>query len=605
MSRLESLRTKLRTFLLVRVAFHHVWQSGPRWMVATVALLFAQGLVPLFALYLMKLVVDGVAGGIASPDKTAAFGHVAWLIILAAAVGLFAAALTALSGIVREFQSAAFQDHMQEIILKRSVELDLEYYENSRYYDALVRAQQEGSSRPVSIVHGLVQIGQNSISLLAVASLLAATHWMVTAILLVAIVPGLIVRFRYADTLYGWHRRHSATQRLAAYFHSLLTTAPSAKEVRMFGLGPTFMRRHRELRTQLRQERFRLSATLSLNELVTQGFGIVAVFGVFAVLSRRVFQGEMTLGDLVMYYQGIQYGLGYMRGMLASFTRIYEDALFLSNLQEFLALRNIVAEPDDPVPVPRPIREGIAFEQVSFRYPGDERNVLRDVSLKIGPGEVVALVGENGAGKTTLIKLLCRLYNPDRGSITIDGVDLGRLTTAALRKEVCPIFQDYARYHLTASENIRLGDVESPEDPERVSRLARFAGADEFIRRLPRSYETQLGRLFAEGAELSVGQWQRIALARAFYRDGQVIILDEPTSALDPKAEYDFFQRFREMVHGRLAIIVSHRFSTVRMADRIYVLEGGTVIEHGSHEELMRLNGTYAGLYKLQAKVWL
>lgn len=604
MSRFGSFREKLKTLLLVRLAFRHVWRASPRLMIAGFVLLVSQGLMPLATLYLMKLIVDAVTAGIASLDKAAAFERIVWLIALAAGIGLLGAALSALSTIVREYQQSAFQDHMQEVILSRSVDLDLEYYENPKYYDALFRAQREGFARPVSIVHGLIQICQNGISLVAIATLLLSLHWSVGAILLGAVLPGLFVRLKYADTLYKWERRMSAIERMGSYFQSLLTTVAAAKEVRIFGLGPLFLERYREVRRRVRGERLKLSTALSIKEVVTQSFGIVAVFGAFAFLSFRVLHGQITLGDLVMYYQGIQRGLGFLTGMLGSMTRLYEDSLFLSNLDEFLALENHVMEPAIPVPMPRPIRDGIVLDRVSFQYPGSSRPVLRDVSLTIEAGQAVALVGENGAGKTTLIKLLCRLYDPTGGSISVDGIDLRRFSRSELRKEICPIFQDYLQLHLSAAENIWLGNVHDPPDYERIASAARMSGADTFLQGLPNSYETRLGRLFEDGAELSSGQWQRVALARALYGEGQIVVLDEPTSSQDARSEYDLFQRFREVVRDRVAVIVSHRFSTVRMADCIYVLEDGRIIEGGSHEELIELGGTYAQLFRLHARAW-
>jgi ATP-binding cassette, subfamily B, bacterial len=604
MNAIGLLKNKLTAFLLIRFALRHVWQSGPRLMIGTSILLLVQGLMPLLTLYVTKILVDAVTAGVSSPDKAEAFRAVLWAIALAGGAGLFAAALSALSVIVREFQQVAFEDHMQDIILRRSVELDLEYYENAHYYDALHRAQQDGAVRPVMIVHRLVEIAQNSISLIAIAALLSALHWSIGLILLAATVPGVFVRIKYSEKFHTWVRDRSPSERMASYFQFLLSTASAAKEIRIFGLGPFFIGRHRTLRSKLRHEKIRLTAALSAKELVTQAVGTIGMFGVFAFLSLRAIQGQMSLGDIVMYYQGIQRGIGYLRSVLGSLTLLYEDCLFLSNLAEFFSLENKVAEPHDPVPVPRPIRDGIVFHDVGFRYAAQDRMVLSNVSLTIEPGETVALVGENGAGKTTLIKLLCRLYDPTEGTVSIDGVDLRRFATPELRREICPIFQDFLQLNLSVAENIKVGDIDSPADRHRIARAAKLTGAESFIDRLPDAYETLLGRMFEGGQELSVGQWQRLALARALFRSGQIIVLDEPTSSQDARSEYEFFQNFRELANGRIAVIVSHRFSTVRMADRIFVLHGGTIVESGSHDELIELQGVYASLFNLQARAW-
>jgi ATP-binding cassette subfamily B protein len=308
------------------------------------------------------------------------------------------------------------------------------------------------------------------------------------------------------------------------------------------------------------------------------------------------------LGDLVMYYQAFQRVQGFLQGMLGSLAGLYEDNLFLSNLYEFLDLERKVIEPLHGRAFPQPMQTGIVFNHVGFQYPTGTRKVLEDVSLAIRPGEVVALVGENGAGKTTLVKLLCRLYDPTGGTITLDGVDLRRFETAALRREFSVLFQDYAQYHLTARENIWVGNTALPPDDERVVGAAGDSGADEVIRGLPKGYETVLGKLFEEGEELSVGEWQKVALSRAFLRDAQILVLDEPTTSMDAKAEYAVFQRFRKLVSGRTAVLISHRFSTVRMADRIYVLKDGRITEGGTHDELIHRGGTYAQLFEMQAQ---
>jgi ATP-binding cassette subfamily B protein len=303
----------------------------------------------------------------------------------------------------------------------------------------------------------------------------------------------------------------------------------------------------------------------------------------------------------VMYFQAFQRGQSALNQMMSGLAALYEDNLFLANVMEFLALEPRVPEPADPVPVPEPMKVGIELEGVSFRYPGSRENALREISLTIRPGEHIALVGANGSGKTTLIKLLCRLYDPTEGRISLDGADLSGFETGALRRQISVVFQDYARYHLTARENIWFGDTTHQAENGRVVAAAELSGADEVIARLPRGYDTVLGKQFQDGAELSIGEWQKVALARAFMREAQIIVLDEPTSSLDAQAEYEVFRKFRQLARGRTAVLISHRFSTVRMADRIYVLDGGRIVESGTHDELVRLGGTYARLFQLQA----
>ena len=571
---------------------------------ASLALLIVQGALPLASLYLMKLVVDAVTTALEAPDKGAAFGQVALLIGLTGGVTLIGALTRSIAGLVSEAQGQVITDHMSDLLHAKSIEIDLEYYESAQYYDKLHRAQREAPFRPVRIVNGLVQVAQNSISLLTMAGLLFSFHWGIAAILFVAAIPGLFVRLRYAGQTYRWQRQRTSAERQAWYFHWMLTGDGHAKEIRQFDLGPLFMSRFRDLRQQLRREKIEIATRRSMAELVAQVSSTLAVFGSYAFIAYRTVQGSITLGDLVMYYQAFQRGQSFLQQILSGLAGLYEDNLFLSNLQEFFELKPKVVEPHHPKPIPQPMQTGIAFDHVSFQYPTGAREVLENISLTIRPGEVVALVGENGSGKTTLIKLLCRLYDPASGIITLDGVDLRQLETTALRREISVIFQDYAQYHLTARENIWFGNVAVPPDEERIVEAARHAGADEVIAGLPQGYETILGKWFEDGEELSVGEWQKVALARAFLRDAQIIVLDEPTSALDAKAEYEVFKKFRQLAEGRTVILISHRFSTVRMADRIFVLENGEIIESGAHDELVRLGGTYARLFETQAQYY-
>jgi len=553
-------------------------------------------------LYLMKLIVDAVTFALAAPDKADAFRHVAFFIAAAAGVALLNALIGSIAGLVRQAQSLTVTDHMYDILHAKSVAVDLEYYENPKYFDTLHRAQQEGPHRPTQIVNGLMELGRSSISLLAMVALLLSFHWGVAVILFAAAIPGILVRLRYSRIMYKWQRERTQKNRKTNYFNWLLTGDAHAKEIRLFKLGGLFRNRFRDLRKKLRGERLHISRKRTVADLLAQGGALIPVFGTFGFIAYRTVHGAITLGDMVMYFQAVQRGLGYLRGVLGGLAGLYEHNLFLSNLFEFLDLRPKVREPIHPLPVPHPMRKGIVFDHVMFNYPTGKRKVLKDISITIEPGEVIALVGENGSGKTTLIKLLCRLYDPLDGKITYDGIDLNRFETTALRLKISVIFQDYARYHLTARENIWLGNIDLRPDDKKIATAAQQAGADRLISGLPGGYESILGKWFEEGEELSVGEWQKVALARAFLRDAQVIVLDEPTSSMDAKSEYEVFKGFRRLLEGRAAVLISHRFSTVRMADRIFVFEDGRITESGAHDQLIRLNGKYAHLFEKQAQ---
>ena len=597
-----SIQQKIRSALRLGRALRFVWQSAKGWTIANGVLTVVQGVLPLLPLYLMKLMVDAVTAGLAAPDKGAAFKHVLLLVGLMGATTLFSFLIRLIAGLVSEWQAYMVTDHMNEVLLAKSIEVDLEYYESARYYDTLHRAQREAPARPMSIVNGLAQIGQSGISLLAIAGLLLSFHWIVAIILFAAVISGTAVRIRYSGKMYRWQREQTSTERQAGYLNWMLTDSSHAKEIRLFDLGPLIMRRFRDIRWKLRKARLAMTRRRYFADFGTQTLATAAIYGSYAYVAYQAMWGKITYGDLVMYYQAFQRVQGYFQGILGSLAGLYDDNLFLSNLYEFLDLKRTVIEPVHACPVPQPMQRGIELNHVSFQYPASTRKVFEDISLTIRPGEVVALVGENGSGKTTLIKLLCRLYDPTGGTITIDGIDLRQFETKALRHEIAIIFQDYAHYHLTARENIWFGNTALPPDHERIIAAARRSGADDVISALPHGYETILGKWFEDGEELSIGEWQKVALARAFMRDAQIIVLDEPTSSMDAKAEYEAFQSFRQLVSGRMAILISHRFSTVRMADRIFVLKHGSVIESGSHEELVNRQGVYADLFEKQAR---
>lgn len=598
----EPLKTKIRRVLRLDRAVRIVWDSAPGATAAGWGLTVLSGLLPLAALYLMKLIVDSVVAGIASPDREAAFRQVLAYVLMAGGVALAAALVRSLQALAGEVQGQLVTDHLSDLLHAQSAAVDLEYYENPKYYDTLHRAQQEAHYRPVRIVQGLGQVAGSGLSLLVMAGLLLSLHWAVSLVLFAAAAPGLLVRLRHSARLYEWERRRTESERKAWYYHWLLTDGRHAKEVRLFDLAGLIRGWHRDLRAGLRAERLKLTRRRSAADFAAQGAAALLVFSAYAFITYRAVQGEITLGDLAMYFAAFQRGLGALQELLGGLAGLYEDNLFLANLEEFLALTPKVRDLEAPRPVPRPMRQGLAFEGVGFTYPAEREPVLKDVSLAIKPGEVVALVGANGAGKTTLVKLLCRLYDPGSGRITLDGEDLRSYAAQDLRSQVAVVFQDYVCYYLTARDNVWLGRHELSRDDPRLDEAARRAGAQPLVERLPRGWETVLGLWFEDAHELSAGEWQKLALARAFLRDAQVVVLDEPTASLDPSAEQEVFARFRELLEGRSAVLISHRLSTVKMADTIYVLEGGRVVESGSHDQLMERGGAYAGLYETQAR---
>ncbi|MCK5034602.1 MAG: ABC transporter ATP-binding protein [Candidatus Sabulitectum sp.] len=586
--------------IMIGRAVSLVWKSSRGLTVANLILTVIQGLLPLIPLYLMKLLIDSIEA-IINGSSTESFQYTGYVIAFMGGTALLSALVKAIAGIVEQTQARVVTDYMQDILHKKSIEVDLTYYEDSKFYDTMHRAQGEAPYRPTSIVNGLIRTVQSSISLLAMIGLLLSFHWIVAVVLLAAALPGVFVKLKFSMVNWKWQRKRTETERKAWYKHWLLTSVNHAKELRLFGLGEYLRVKYLDLRIILRKEVLGIAKRRAASDFGTQAIATILIYGSLAFIAKQAYAGLITIGGMVMYFQAFQRGLGFLKGLLGSIAGLYEGNLFLSNLFDFLDIKPEITDPDSPKLYPPYVSQGIEFNHVDFIYSSGTKKVLDDVSLKINPGEMLALVGENGSGKTTFVKLLCRLYDPISGQITIDNTCIKDFKVSDHRGNIGVIFQDYAKYHLTVNDNISLGDIQHEPDESRIHQAAEAAGAATLINELPDGYNTVLGRSFKGGQELSIGQWQKIALARAFIRNAPIVILDEPTSALDAKAEQAVFDKFREIVKDKTAVIISHRFSTVRMADKIAVMHEGRIIEHGTHDELMALNGKYKEMYTIQA----
>ena len=552
-------------------------------------------------LYLMKRLIDTLTLGVSGATPETLQAALLWIGLIGL-VSLLGDGCSALSKLTQTVQTEAVSDRVHSLLHTKSIQVDLQYYENTDYYNTLHRAQEQATYRPQMVLASLLQVGQSGLSLLGILALLTSLNWMVPLLLSIATIPGILMRVRYTGKAYGRVSSWTESERQSNYFHTLLTTEPHAKEIRLFNLGSLFSQWFQTLRTKIRREKIHLATQQSRIDLITNGSATLAVCVACGITAHQTIQGAITLGGFVMYYQAFGRGQGFLRELLSNLIGLYENSLFLQDFYQFLDLKPTIVEPEDPKPLSPGWETGIRLENVSFNYAHSQRSVLKNINLTIEPGEVVAIVGANGAGKTTLIKLLCRLYQPTRGTITLDGVDLGDYSLTELRRQISVLFQDYIHYQLTVKENIWLGDIEVEPNSDRIWAAAHKAGANPTIDRLPHGLDTRLGNWFEQGEELSIGQWQKIALARTFLRDARLVILDEPTSALDPQAEAEVFARFRQLVRGRTAIIISHRLSTIKMVDRILVLSDGQLAESGSHEQLMQQQGLYAQLFTTQAQ---
>jgi ATP-binding cassette subfamily B protein len=601
---LAGLRGLGEVFRYTRHALDLVWSTSRRLTFALALLTLVAGVLPAAIAYVGAQIVDAVVAALAaaqagrSPeDLSQVLGFVTLEGVLVAALAATQRGLSTCQSLLR----AQLGQRVNEMILEKALTLELRQFEDSEFYDKLTRARREASSRPLALVMSSFGLVQNAIALVSFATLLARFSPWAVAVLLLAGLPSFVAEAKFSGDAFRLFRWRSPETRMQMYLETVIAREDHAKEVKLFELGPRLLERYRAIFRKV----FREDRALTIRR-DTWGFflGLVstgAFYAAYAWVAVSAVRGRITLGEMTMYVMLFRQGQAAVSASLSSIGGMYEDNLYLSTLYDYL---------DTPVDAPAGTRaegpapgDGLRFEHVTFTYPGTSQPAVTDVSFHLKPGESLALVGENGSGKTTLIKLLTRLYVPNSGRILLDGLDLAEWLPAALRRRVGVIFQDFARYQLKVGENIGAGDVTHFEDEARWRAAATLGMSAPFIDELPAGYATQLGKWFKDGRELSGGQWQKIALSRAFMREeADILVLDEPTAAMDARAEAQVFEQFQALARDRMVILISHRFSTVRMADQILVIEGGRVLERGSHEQLMQLGGHYAGLFSLQAR---
>ena len=578
-----------------------IWAAAPRWTMAWASLLVVQGLLPAATVSLTKLLVDSLVETVgAGTADWAAIRPTVILIVLMGVLLLLTEVLHSLMDWVRTAQSELIQDHVTGSLHDQALALDIAFYESPDYHDKLEQARGEAATRSRSLLDSTGHLLQHSITLLAMAALLTRYSLWLPLVLLVSTLPAFFVVLYFDRRYHRWWQSTTPDRRRTQYFDMTITNSYAAPEMRLFGVGQHFKTAYRALRQRLRSERLAQLRSQQIGRLGASVIALLATGATMAWMLWRVFQGIFTLGDLVLFYQALNRGQGLMRSLLGSVNQLYSNTLFLANLYSFLELRPRVADPPHPNHGLAYVRQGIHFRNVTFRYPGSERVALERFNLDIPAGKVVAIVGPNGAGKSTLVKLLCRFYDPEHGAVEIDGVDLRTFAVDDIWRLLTVLFQFPLPYQATARQNIAYGDMHADPSPEQVEAAARSAGAHELISSLPHGYDTHLGKWFTRGTELSGGEWQRIALARAYLRQAPIMVLDEPTSAMDSWSEGDWFDRLRRLAQGRTAIVITHRFTIAMRADIIHVMNDGQIVESGSHHELLARNGLYAQSWAAQ-----
>lgn len=576
-----------------------VWRTQPTLTLANLVLRLIKSVLPLAILYVGKLILDQIIGLIETPgtDTLILWQWVGVELALVFCSDLLSRVINLVDSLLGDLVS----NQTSYELIRHAATLDLFQFENPEFYDKLERARRQTSGRTVLISQILTQV-QDVVSILALGTgLIVFNPWLIL-ILLIAVLPAFLGESYFNQQSYSLTRSWTPERRELDYLRFIGASDQTAKEVKIFGLADFLANRFKRLahryflaNRHIAIRRAGWGAALGL-------ISTAAYYGAYILIIQQTIAGIITIGTLTFLAGSFDRMRGLLQGLMSRFSTIAEAALYLQDLFDFFAIQPEIVSPKNPRPFPNPIREGFTFEQVSFRYPDTEKWVLQDLNFTLHAREKLALVGENGAGKTTLVKLLARLYEPTTGRILLDGHDLREYDLATLRDHIGIIFQDFQKFALPAGENIAIGNIDQRADQERIERSAVKSLADDVIRELPKGYDQVLGRRFADSVELSGGQWQKIALARAYMRDAQLLILDEPTSALDARAEHEVFVRFAELIAGRSAVLISHRFSTVRMADRIVVLQQGYIVEMGSHEELMEKKGLYAELFQLQAQ---
>lgn len=557
-------------------------------MILTETLLF------LGSIYALKVLIDQVAH--IDPGLNSAEAIIKQVIIAGTVSALYAIS-RAVSAYLTEVQATKVAHLIDERIHQTAIQMDLSHYESPDYYDILKRAKDAGSDRPNVVITTIMEITKNTLNLLAVGSLFITINWLLLPLLITFVLPTLFVRIYFSNKQNIWRIKHTPLERKSSYLSNLITSDTSAKEIRSFNLGDYFKDLYQVIRVEVLQQRLNLSYKRTLNETITSSIAAIGFFTCIGYIAVGTVKGTTSVGDIALFLIIFPQSFSLIQNISSGISALYHNNIFINSIFELFDLRIT----DDSIKPTKAIPSGqdldLELRNVSFNYPHSSKPALSNISLKIPSGKIIAVVGLNGAGKSTLIKLLCRLYEPDAGTITLGNVNLQELDIVDYRRQISTVFQDFSKYNVSAADNIRFGDIQKNYCEDRIITASKNAGAHSFIEKFSKGYETMMGRIFEDGHEVSIGQWQKLAIARALYSESRFVILDEATSALDAIAEKELFDSFRRHIGNRAGLIISHRHSAIKHADYIYVLSGGRILQEGTDKQLLEMEGDYANLF--------
>ncbi|MDR6782471.1 ATP-binding cassette subfamily B protein [Pedobacter africanus] len=585
---------KLKTNLNIKRTLGLVWLAAKGWMILSIIMILAETLLFLGSIYALKVLIDKVARINTLPNsEELIIKHV----LIAGVLSVLYAIARAVSAYVTEVQATKVSNYIDEKIHHTAIQMDLYHYESPDYYDILKRAKDAGSERPNIVITTIMEIAKNTLNLFAVGSLFITINWFLLPLLVAFVLPTLFVRIYFSNKQNTWRIKHTPLERKSAYLSNLITSDTSAKEIRSFNLGTYFKDLYQVIRIEVIQQKLNLSYKRTLNETITGSIATMGFFTCIGYIAVGTVRGTTSVGDIALFLIIFPQSFTLIQNVSSGISQLYQNNIFIHSIFELFDLRPQPVLQKNTVPVPEDQDLDLELKEVSFTYPHSSKPALSNINLKIPSGKIIAIVGLNGAGKSTLIKLLSRLYEPNEGEMTLGKTNIREFDLADYRRQISTVFQDFSKYNVSAADNIRFGNIDGEYNEEKMVEASKNAGSHSFISKFSKGYDTMMGRLFEDGHEVSIGQWQKLAIARALYSESRFIILDEATSALDAIAEKELFDSFRKHIGNRAGIIVSHRHSAIKHADYIYVISGGKILQEGTDKQLLEMEGDYANLF--------